>query len=95
MRTVRRSGTRERALRRTPINPTQPSKTVSATQGRHINGAGIDLIAAICVLHITPEEFDEVGTEIGRALDHFGVPEREKQELLAAVVAHKGEVANP
>ncbi|HUF52831.1 MAG TPA: group 1 truncated hemoglobin [Dehalococcoidia bacterium] len=44
-------------------------------------------------LHITPEEFDEVGAEIARALDHFEVPEREKQELLAAVVAHKGEVA--
>jgi len=45
-------------------------------------------------LHITPEEFDEVGAEISPALDHLGVPEREKQELLAAVVAHKGEVAN-
>ena len=29
------------------------------------------------------------------ALDHFGVAEREKQELLAAVVAHKAEVINP
>lgn len=46
-------------------------------------------------LHITPDEFDEVGVEIGRALDHFDVPEREKQELLAAVVAHKDEVAGP
>ena len=46
-------------------------------------------------LHITPEEFDEVGVEIGLALDHFGVPEREKQELLAAVAGHKEEVSNP
>ena len=30
-----------------------------------------------------------------RALDHFGVPEREKQELLAAIVARKDEVINP
>ena len=46
-------------------------------------------------LHITSDEFDEVGVDIGRALDHFGVPEHEQQELLAAVVAHKAEVVEP
>jgi hemoglobin len=46
-------------------------------------------------LHITSEEFDEVGAEIASALDHFKVPEREKQEVLAAIVARKGEVINP
>jgi len=56
---------------------------------------GKDMHEAHQDLHITPEEFDEVGVEIGRALDHFGVAEREKQELLTAVVAHKGEVASP
>ena len=40
------------------------------------------------------EEFDEVGAEIARALDHFNVPEREKQEVLAAIVARKTEVVN-
>jgi hemoglobin len=45
-------------------------------------------------LHITPQEFDEVGKEIASALDHFGVPEREKSEFLAAIVAHKEEVTN-
>ena len=40
-------------------------------------------------LHITSEEFDEVGAEIARALDHFKVPERETQEVLAAIVARK------
>jgi truncated hemoglobin YjbI len=35
-------------------------------------------------LHITSEEFDEVGAEIARAVDHFDVPEREKEEVLAA-----------
>lgn len=44
-------------------------------------------------LHITPDEFDEVGAEIGRALDQFNVPEREKGEVLAAIVARKAEVA--
>jgi len=56
---------------------------------------GKDMREAHKDLHITPEEFDEVGAEIGLALDHFGVPEREKQELLAAVVAHKQEVSSP
>ncbi len=46
-------------------------------------------------LHITSAEFDEVGAEIARALDHFNVPEREKQEVLAAIVARKDEVVNP
>ena len=46
-------------------------------------------------LHITSEEFDEVGAEIGCALDHFGVPEREKQEVLAAIASKKAEVVNP
>jgi len=43
-------------------------------------------------LHISPEEFDEVAAELGRTLDHFGVPPREKDEVLAAFAAHKGEV---
>jgi hemoglobin len=43
-------------------------------------------------LRITPEEFDEVAVELGRSLDHFGVPAREKDEVLAAFAAHKAEV---
>ncbi|MEX2212398.1 MAG: group 1 truncated hemoglobin [Gaiellaceae bacterium] len=43
-------------------------------------------------LHITSDEFYEVGAEIAAALDHFDVPEREKQEVLAAIVARKDEV---
>jgi hypothetical protein len=35
-----------------------------------------------------------VGAEIARALDYFNVPEREKQEVLAAIVARKAEVVN-
>ena len=46
-------------------------------------------------LRITSEEFDEVGAEIASALDYFHVPEREKQEVLAAIVAHKAEVVTP
>ncbi len=43
-------------------------------------------------LRISPEEFDEVAAELARALDYYGVPEREKGEVLAAFAAHKDEV---
>ena len=43
-------------------------------------------------LKIAPEVFDEVDAELGRTLDHFGVPEREKGEVLAAFEGWKGEV---
>ncbi len=43
-------------------------------------------------LHITPDEFDEVAAKLSRTLDHFGVPSREKGEVLGAFAAHKGEV---
>ena len=56
---------------------------------------GKPLSEAHADLHITSEEFDEVGAEIAKALDHFKVPEREKQEVLAAIVANKGDVVNP
>jgi hemoglobin len=43
-------------------------------------------------LRISPAEFDEVAAELGRTLDHFRIPEREKTEVLAAFAAHKDEV---
>jgi hemoglobin len=43
-------------------------------------------------LRIAPEQFDEVAAELGRSLDHFNVPQREKDEVLGAFAAHKGEV---
>lgn len=43
-------------------------------------------------LEITPDQFDAVAGELAKALDHFKVPEREKNEVLAAFAAHKGEV---
>jgi hemoglobin len=43
-------------------------------------------------LHITPDEFDAVAAELGRSLDFFKVPQKEKDEVLAAFAAHKGEV---
>ena len=43
-------------------------------------------------LRISPEEFDEVAAELGRTLDFVGVPQAEKEEVLAAFAAHKDEV---
>ena len=43
-------------------------------------------------LQISPAEFDEVAAELGRTLDHFKIPQAEKDEVLAAFAAHKSEV---
>jgi hemoglobin len=43
-------------------------------------------------LHITPEEFDAVAAVLSRTLDEFGVPQLEKDQVLGAFAAHKGEV---
>ncbi|HUF37605.1 MAG TPA: group 1 truncated hemoglobin [Anaerolineales bacterium] len=43
-------------------------------------------------LNISSEVFDEVAAELAGALDHFKVPEREKQEVLAAFSAQKADV---
>ena len=43
-------------------------------------------------LHIAPEVFDEVSSELGLALDFFKVPKREREEALAAFNAQKRDV---
>jgi hemoglobin len=43
-------------------------------------------------LRVTPEEFDAVAGVLSRTLDEFGIPKREKDEVLGAFAAHKGEV---
>lgn len=45
-------------------------------------------------LRISPDEFDEVAAELGRTLDVFQVPPREKGEVLGAFAAHKTEVTD-
>jgi hemoglobin len=61
-------------------SPTVPGSTLLGLEEAHRR------------LRITPEEFDEVAAELARALDAFNVPDREKDEVLAAFAAHKGEV---
>ena len=43
-------------------------------------------------LHVAPEEFDAVAGILAKTLDEFKVPAAEKDEVLAAFAAHKGEV---
>jgi len=60
--------------------PTKPGNTPLGLEAAHRD------------LHITPDEFDEVAAELARSLDHFGVPVREKNEVLEAFAAYKAEV---
>lgn len=54
---------------------------------------GKELRDAHSGLHITPEVFDEVIlVELDRALEHFKVPKREKDEVLAAFKAQRADV---
>jgi len=60
--------------------PTKPGKTNMGLEEAHRN------------FKISPAEFDEVAAELGRTLDFFKIAKREKDEVLAAFAAHKGEV---
>jgi hemoglobin len=55
-------------------------------------GTPLGLEEAHRELKISSSEFDEVAAELGRTLGFFKVPEREKEEVLSAFAAHKGEV---
>jgi len=55
-------------------------------------GTDLGLEEAHRELKISPEQFDEVAAELGRTLDFVKVPQREKDEVLAAFAAHKDEV---
>ena len=59
---------------------TKPGKTAVGLEEAHRD------------LRISPAEFDEVAAELGRTLDFFKVPKREKDEVLGAFAAHKDEV---
>ena len=67
---------------------------VCAVAGGPFQYTGKDMRGAHLHLHITSDEFDEVGAEIAGALDQLGVPEREKQEVLSAIASKKSEVVS-
>lgn len=52
----------------------------------------MDLSKAHAKLKISGEEFDAVAGVLSETLDHFKVPDKEKEEVLAAFAAHKAEV---
>jgi hemoglobin len=61
-------------------SPTKPGSTALGLEEAHRQ------------FSITPDEFDEVAAELARTLDAFQIPAQEKDEVLAAFAAHKGEV---
>jgi hemoglobin len=67
---------------------------IIAQAGGSIAYTGLPLDEAHRDLHLTAEEFAEVGNEIVRALDFYKVPEREKRELVAAYMTAMDEVVS-
>jgi hemoglobin len=57
---------------------------IAAKAGGPFKYTGLPLDEAHAEFNLTAEEFAEVGAEIVRALDFFGVPEREQRELVKA-----------
>ena len=57
---------------------------VASLAGGPFQYTGRELRDAHFDLKISPDVFDEVEAELGRTLDHFKVPERERGEVLAA-----------
>jgi hemoglobin len=67
---------------------------IAALAGGPFEYTGKPLDEAHRNFHLTAEEFEEVGAEIVRALDHYKVPERERQELVDAYMTSMDEVVD-
>ena len=65
---------------------------IAALTGGPFDYTGLPLHDAHTRFRLSSEEFDEVGAEIVRSLDHFAVPATEKQELVDAYMKSKAEV---
>jgi hemoglobin len=65
---------------------------IAAVAGGPFEYTGLPLEEAHAELNLTADEFAEVGAEIVRALDFYGVPEQEKQELVEAYQASMTDV---
>jgi hemoglobin len=65
---------------------------IAALTGGPFAYTGLPLHDAHTRFHLTSDEFDEVGAEIVRALDFYGVPEREKQQLVDAYMLSKPDI---
>ncbi len=67
---------------------------IAALAGGPSDYTGLPLDEAHQEFHLTADEFNEVGAEIVRALDYYKVPEREKQELVAAYMTAMTDVVD-
>jgi hemoglobin len=67
---------------------------IASLAGGPFEYTGLPLEDAHQDFHLTADEFAEVGAEIVRALDYYKVPEREKQELVAAYMTAMPEVVS-
>jgi hemoglobin len=65
---------------------------IAAAAGGPFDYTGLPLNEAHADLNLSADEFAEVGAEIVRALDYYGVPEQEKAELVEAYQASMTEV---
>jgi hemoglobin len=65
---------------------------IAAAAGGPFDYTGLPLDEAHADLNLSADEFAEVGAEIVRALDYYGVPEQEKQELVEAYQASMTDV---
>jgi hemoglobin len=63
-----------------------------AIAGGPFEYTGQPLDDAHAEFRLSPPEFDEVAAVLADSLDHFKVPAREKEEVLAAFEAHKPQV---
>jgi hemoglobin len=65
---------------------------IAALTGGPFVYTGVPLHDAHTRFHLTSDDFDEVGAEIVRALDYYGVPDQEKQQLVDAYMLSKPDV---
>ena len=65
---------------------------IAAAAGAPFAYTGLPLNEAHAEFNLTAEEFAEVGKEIVSALNFYGVPEQEQQELVAAYQASMSDV---
>jgi hemoglobin len=65
---------------------------VCAIAGGPFEYTGLPLDDAHFDLQLSSSDFDQVSAVLADALDHFDVPAREKEEVLAAFEAHKPQV---
>ena len=77
-----RRGTGRRRKTRLPGLKFGRTLWIAAAAGGPFVYTGLPLNEAHAEFNLTADEFAEVGAEIVRALDFYGVPEREQQELV-------------